>query len=148
VKTTGGRAESAGCAASDRVQPFANSGAVADYGRPPDQHQEHRLEGVFGIGRISQDRAADGEDHRPMPAHQCRERGLVLRCEEAREQFSVGPVVRRECERYQCGATLPSSCSTVMCFESFEDRIGVLGTGCSGGCSRSSRARTGLLMIA
>ena len=56
------------------------------------EDQERGLEGIFGILRVAQELAADAQDHRPVPLHQCRECGLgrrIARGEEPLEQLPV-----------------------------------------------------------
>ena len=54
------------------------------------QDEERRLEGVLGVVRVAEDAPADGQDHRPVPRHQGRERRLVAPGDEPPEQRGVG----------------------------------------------------------
>ena len=54
-----------------------------------DQDQEGRLEHVVGVGVGAEQAAADAEDHRPVPAQQLLEGGLVAVGGEAVEELAV-----------------------------------------------------------
>ena len=55
-----------------------------------DQDQERGLEHVVGIGPGAEQAAADAEDHRPVPAQQLLEGGLVAARGKAIEEVAVG----------------------------------------------------------
>src|SRR4051812_38157030 len=82
-----------------RRDPPGNSVEPAGDGVcPPDgcslarEDQERSLEGILGILPVAQDLAANAQDHRPVPLHECRECGLRRRIalgEEPLEQLPV-----------------------------------------------------------
>ena len=63
----------------DPVEPGPDQVPGPDRGRPPGQDQERGLERVLGQVRVADDPPADAQDHRPVPADQRGERGLVSR---------------------------------------------------------------------
>jgi hypothetical protein len=63
----------------DAMQPAPDRIPAPDRAGPANQDQKRRLERILDLGRILQDGSADGQDHRPVPPHQRRERSLVPR---------------------------------------------------------------------
>ena len=55
------------------MQPAPDRLLPAHGGGPADEDEERGLEGVLGVVLVAQDRAADAEDHRPVPLDQGRE---------------------------------------------------------------------------
>ena len=58
----------------DAVEPAPDRFLPPHGAGPADEDQEGGLEGVLGVVLVAQDRAADAEDHRPVPLHQGGER--------------------------------------------------------------------------
>ena len=76
-------------AVGDAVEPASDGLAVGDGGGLLGQDEEGRLEGVLGVLGVAEDAAADGQHHRPVPAHQGREGGVVAAGDELAEQLPV-----------------------------------------------------------
>ena len=72
--------------------PGSPGDLVAAGPHPPEQHQERGLEGVVGVGAVTQQPAADAQHHRPVPADDGGERLLVAVAGEQVEQLAVGPL--------------------------------------------------------
>src|SRR5262249_8144328 len=75
-----------GGAEGDAVQPAAEQLAPPDGPRLAGQDEEGGLEGVLRVGSVGEHAAAGGEDHRPGPPDQGRERPLVAPGDEALQQ--------------------------------------------------------------
>src|SRR5262249_16488786 len=61
----------------------------------PSEDQEGGLEGILGILLLAQDAPADAVDHRPVPAHDGLEDGLVAPGEGSFDELPVGLVSQR-----------------------------------------------------
>jgi hypothetical protein len=61
----------------DSIEPRPQPVGVANRPSTSNEHEKRRLERVFNQVRVAQQPPTDGQDHRPMPGHQCLERGLV-----------------------------------------------------------------------
>ena len=75
----------------DPVEPVARAGPAGRWSAAfADQDEEGGLERVLGVVGVAEDAAADAQHHRPVPADERGERGLVAGVEEPAEQFGVG----------------------------------------------------------
>ena len=79
-----------GHASRHAMQPTPNGVSPPDRARLADHYQERRLERVLDLGRIVQDAAADAQDHRPVPHHQCLECRLVTARQVSLQELAVG----------------------------------------------------------
>ena len=79
-----------GDAGGDPEEPAPDRAPIPDRCGPAGEDQERRLERIFGVVRVAEDRAADAQDHRAVPVHQDGERGLVPPGQEAIQQLPVG----------------------------------------------------------
>ena len=76
------------------MEPVPDLAAGPDGRRLADEDEEGGLEGVLGVMGVAQDATADAQHHRPMPAHECLERILILPANESFQQLAVGAPVR------------------------------------------------------
>ncbi len=74
------------------MKPVAQDGARGERSGLADQYEEGALEGVLGVGRVTQDAAAHAEHHRAVPSHQGNEGRLVPPGEELAQELPVGLV--------------------------------------------------------
>jgi hypothetical protein len=97
LPSQGGGFHSRGQAARYAVKPVGQGFRAPDGVRLAGQHQERGLEAVFRVLLLTQDLAADAQDHGPVPMHQLRERLLIAPGREALEELSVrrGAFARR-----------------------------------------------------
>jgi hypothetical protein len=66
---------------------FAQSMAFLDH------DEKGSLKSVFGIVAVMQYSPPDTQDHRPVPAQECRERCFLVPLRKPLEQFSIGQLV-------------------------------------------------------
>src|SRR5262249_25548634 len=73
----------------DAVEPIADQVALAEARGLAGQHQERRLERVFGVVVVAKDAAAHSQNHRPVPPHDCRKRLFIPRPGEKLDELRV-----------------------------------------------------------
>ncbi len=100
--------------AGHAVEPVAHHPPRPNGSGLADQYDEGGLEAVFRVGLVVQDTAANTQDHRPVPPHQCREGGLVPLPDETLQQLAVGhaplfvvghgpaQVLEKRCQCFDC----------------------------------------------
>src|SRR5205814_1476202 len=69
--------QSPGDVGSNAIEPIADQFLAAQGGRFVCQHEKGDLESILGILDLMQNPSTNAQDHRRMPAHQCRKGGLV-----------------------------------------------------------------------
>jgi len=85
----------------DPVEPAGEPARGRDGRGLVREDEEGGLERILGVRPIAQHPQADGEDHRPVPADEEFERGLVAGGDEPGEQFGVaGGVAPQRRERH------------------------------------------------
>jgi hypothetical protein len=82
----------AGSVEGDAVEPAGQALGAGQRGGLAQQGEEGGLEGVLGGVGVAQDAAADGQDHRAVPADEQGEGVLLAGVAEARQQLAVGQV--------------------------------------------------------
>ena len=88
---------------------------------PPGEHQERSLECIFRVLHMAEHAATHSEDHRPMPAHEDRERRVVARGNETANEIAVGCEFARLADESSDGAgeplanhPVPSGCRSII----------------------------------
>ncbi len=82
-----------GRAEGNSVEPVTQQVGIPDRAGFAGQHEEHRLKGVFGMVKVTQELPADVQHHRSITAHQRGKRRFPRRiapCVEPLQELSVG----------------------------------------------------------